>query len=250
MNDRALGLRPLTARSVVLSTLLGSHPPRLPVQSLIRVGGLFGIAEGTVRVALSRMTADGDLLPVDGTYELTARLLARQHDQDETRSPATRTWRGRWDVVIIDRTVRPGAGKTALLGALGTLRLAQLRDGVWLRPDNLVRPWPPSLPAPVTHLRAMPLDDAVGMARRLWPLEKWTTYASALLAAMADAGDPARRFALSAAVLRHLRTDPLLPPALEPPEWPGRHLRREYSRFEADLGRLLRSPMDDHPGLD
>ena len=31
-------LRPLTARSVVLSTLLGSHPPRLPARYLVRVG--------------------------------------------------------------------------------------------------------------------------------------------------------------------------------------------------------------------
>ncbi|MDQ3757078.1 MAG: PaaX domain-containing protein, C- domain protein, partial [Actinomycetota bacterium] len=45
--------RPLTARSVLLSTLLGAHPPELPVQVLVRSGELFGMAEGTVRVALS-----------------------------------------------------------------------------------------------------------------------------------------------------------------------------------------------------
>ncbi|TMR26179.1 hypothetical protein ETD96_41735, partial [Actinomadura geliboluensis] len=45
-------IRPLTARSVVLSTLLGVHPPRLPARHLVRVGDLFGIAEGTIRVCL------------------------------------------------------------------------------------------------------------------------------------------------------------------------------------------------------
>ncbi len=117
MNDRALGLRPLTARSVVLSTLLGSHPPQMPVQSLVRVGGLFGIAEGTIRVALSRMTADGDLRQADGRYELTARLLGRQHQQDESRSPATRPWRGRWDVVVVD-PASPSSVRSAIVGEL------------------------------------------------------------------------------------------------------------------------------------
>lgn len=67
----ALALRPLTARSIVLSTLLGHHPPRLPARALVRVGELFGIAEGTVRVALSRMVAAGDLYQSDGSYALT-----------------------------------------------------------------------------------------------------------------------------------------------------------------------------------
>jgi DNA-binding transcriptional regulator PaaX len=47
----------LPARSVLLSILLGSHPPRLPVRSLVHTAGLFGIAEGTARVALSRLSA-------------------------------------------------------------------------------------------------------------------------------------------------------------------------------------------------
>ena len=53
--------RPLSARSVVASTLLGMRPPRLPTQILVRSGALFGIAEGTTRVALSRMVAAGEL---------------------------------------------------------------------------------------------------------------------------------------------------------------------------------------------
>ncbi|GAA3311907.1 hypothetical protein [Nonomuraea dietziae] len=72
----------LTARSAVLSALLGSHPPRLPSRALVRVGEVFGIAEGTVRVALSRMVAAGDLVQDDGRYELSerpARAAGRHH---------------------------------------------------------------------------------------------------------------------------------------------------------------------------
>ena len=43
-------IRPLTARSVVASTLLGTDPPRLPVAFLVRTGALFGLAEGSALV--------------------------------------------------------------------------------------------------------------------------------------------------------------------------------------------------------
>ena len=48
-------LRPLDARSVVLSTLLGTDPPRMPVARLVRAGEIFGLRPGTVRTALTRM---------------------------------------------------------------------------------------------------------------------------------------------------------------------------------------------------
>ena len=44
--DEQLGLRPLTARSVLLSALLGTTPPRLPVGRLVRAAELFGITIG------------------------------------------------------------------------------------------------------------------------------------------------------------------------------------------------------------
>ena len=81
-----LGLQPLTARSVILSVLLGTHPPRLPVKILVRTAELFGISEGTTRVALSRLAADGDVVAEDRDYRLTARLLDRQRRRPSPRS--------------------------------------------------------------------------------------------------------------------------------------------------------------------
>ncbi len=84
MLDRAE--RPLTARSLIASTLLGTHPPVLPGRLLVRLGELFGIAEGTTRVALSRMVAAGELETEDGRYRLVgAALLARQAAQERGR---------------------------------------------------------------------------------------------------------------------------------------------------------------------
>ena len=50
----------LNARSVILSTLLGTDPPEMPVSALVAVTDLFGLGEGTVRTSLSRMVAPGD----------------------------------------------------------------------------------------------------------------------------------------------------------------------------------------------
>ena len=69
----------LTARSVVASTLLGTHPPRLPGRLLVAFAEEFGINPGTTRVALTRMVDRGELARVDGGhYSLAGALLDRQ----------------------------------------------------------------------------------------------------------------------------------------------------------------------------
>src|SRR5690606_14302717 len=81
--------RRMTARSVLLSVLLGSDPPRLPVNLLVSTTELFGIAEGTARTALSRMTSTGELRAADGRYEIVSeRLLHRQARQTVSRHGA------------------------------------------------------------------------------------------------------------------------------------------------------------------
>ncbi|MFJ9407732.1 PaaX family transcriptional regulator C-terminal domain-containing protein [Streptomyces sp. NPDC101393] len=237
----SLVLRTLTARSIVLSTLLGHHPPRLPARALVRVGELFGVAEGTVRVALSRMVAAGDLRQRDGSYALTARLLERQARQDESRTPRTRTWDGSWEIAVVATAERrPAAERTALRQAMAGLRLAELREGSWLRPANLDRDRPAVATEQCTWLTGTPDGDPAALAGRLWDLDAWALRARALMAALDAAATPADRFTVAAAALRHLLADPLLPGALLPPDWPGGELRRSYDAFETELGDLLR----------
>src|ERR1700709_800870 len=100
-------IRPLTARSVVLSTLLGYHPPALPVRVLVRVGALFDIAESTIRVALTRMVADGAVIAEYGVYRLSDRLLIRQERQEDDRAPRTVPWDGTWEMVVLTGPARP-----------------------------------------------------------------------------------------------------------------------------------------------
>jgi len=234
-----LEIRPLTARSVVLSTLLGVHPPRLPARYLVRVGELFGIAEGTIRVALSRMVTSGDLVQIDGVYALTDRLLARQARQDDSLLPHTRPWDGTWEIAVITTERRPAPDRAALRQAMSELRLAELREGTWLRPANLTRPRPEPVARQCSFLHGRPEGGSADLATSLWDLDAWAASAHALRRALDQATTIAERFTLSAAVLRHLLNDPILPPGLLPPDWPGPALRAHYEHFETTFEQLL-----------
>lgn len=232
---------PLTARSVLLSVLLGSHPPRLPVRALVRVGQLLGVSEGTIRVALSRMTAEGELASEAGWYRLTGRLADRQAALDRGRRPPVRAWRQTWELAVWSDEL--GAGERASLAdACAGAGLAPAREGVWMRPDNLNRAWPESCAGALRVVGRID-GDQVALAARLWDLAGWALEGGQLAAAMDARPDPAGRFALAAAIARHLRTDPLLPAVLLPPAWPGERLRRLYDGYEDELAKLIREAL-------
>src|SRR5271166_2673882 len=156
--DRHLpSITPLTARSVALSTLLGYHPPALPISALVKVGELLGIADRATRVALTRMVKDGDVTVDNGVYRLSERLLRRQAQQDALTSPPTRRWTGGWEMAIVTSTTRPLAERVALRKSMVRHRMGELREGVWMRPDNLSRE--------LDGVIAEPGSVALGLAR-------------------------------------------------------------------------------------
>lgn len=255
MVDDDLGLRPLTARSVMASVLLGSHPPAMAVRSLVRAGDLFGIAEGTTRVALSRMVADGDVETSAGHYRLGPRLAARQADQDRGRHPEMVRWDGAWEIVVVTGATAVERERAAT--ALEALRLAPTPAGTWLRPANLVRHPAQEWPARCRRFEGRPVggeapgggasaraDDDVSLARSLWDLDAWADRGHALLRAFRTAADAAERFVVAAAMLRHLRADPLLPPSLTGASWPAVRLRGAYAAFETELHAILVASTD------
>jgi phenylacetic acid degradation operon negative regulatory protein len=248
--------RPLTARSVVASTLLGTDPPRLPVAFLVRTGALFGLAEGTVRTALSRMVAAGEAsTDGDGWYALSGALVDRQARQQHSRTATTVEWSGRWRLAVVVGGARSAAQRSDLRRAMRQLRLAELRDGVWIRPDNLERPPTPALDVADAQCQwflgdpqlTLEHSDA-DLAARLWDLPAWAGRATSLRRGMyelvtrleaGDTGALADGFVLSASVLRHLLADPLLPRELQPRAWPGAALRADYDRYDAAYRRVL-----------
>jgi phenylacetic acid degradation operon negative regulatory protein len=229
----------LPARSVILSVLLGSHPPQLPVRTLVRTVGLFGISDGTARVALSRLTADGEVTADGGVYGLSERHLARQRAQDAAVRPGTRPWDGGWELLTAaPSTPSPGDPVAA------SRRMARLSAGIWIRPDNLTLQFPALPPGAVLWV-GRPAAGTVEAADRLWDLGGWAGQADDLITTLDAALSPAERLAVAAAMVRHMRDDPLLPETLLPTSWPGAALRRAYDAYRAELGELiegLRSP--------
>lgn len=236
--------RPLTARSVIASTLLGVDPPRLPALALVRSGELFGLSEGATRTALSRMAAAGEVVADDGGYRLAGRLLERHARQQAARESTPRPWDGTWEVHIVAAERRPASARARLRDAARRLRLAEVREGCWARPANLDPQRAPTERAVVADqcltLHGARPDDPAAFVDAFDP-EAWASTARALLEAMGAAQSALDRldtealrdtFVLDAAVVRHLLADPALPEELVPPGWPAGDLRTAFRRFD------------------
>jgi phenylacetic acid degradation operon negative regulatory protein len=141
--------------------------------------------------------------------------------------------------------------RAALRRSMQRLRMGELRDGVWLRPDNLPADRLPEDRAVVdafTRWFTVHPDDDGDLAGLLWDLPAWEARAMDLRRAMAallgrlvdgDTDSLAPGFVVSAAVLRHFNADPLLPRELLGRRWPGDALRADYERYDAAYKALL-----------
>ncbi|MAT03734.1 MAG: PaaX domain-containing protein, C- domain protein [Acidimicrobiaceae bacterium] len=239
-------MRPLNARSIALSTLLGTHPPSLPASSLVALAELFGINGGTMRTALSRLVAAGDVELADGRYTLSARLRARQEAQDSGRRTTTSAWDGRWHTAVATVEHRDLADRRHVRGLMANSRFGELRPTVWMRPSNLA---PPALDDDwvVVTGTASGAAPAV-LVDRLWSTDDLAARATELgrrlheVDARLDPHDPRSiptAFTLAAEILRFLRSDPLLPGELTPADWPVDDLRAAYEGFEHRLQAML-----------
>jgi len=246
--------RPLAPRSLVGSLLLGMRPPRMPASRLVEWCGLFGVAEGTARVALSRMVDRGELVARDGVYELAGHLRARQPAQEWSLAPRIERWKGEWLLGIVEPGARSAAERAALRDAARRLRMVELREAVWARPDNLPRAAAPAEAWAVADQQcrwwtARPDRDAVAAATAQFAPDAWADRARLLERRLRDATqavDPsdgtaiADAFVVGAAALAHVRADPLLPAELCGRRWPGDALREGYRVYREAFGGAVR----------
>ena len=239
-----IGDRPLSARSVLATALLGAPQPHLTVGELVAMASLFGISDGAARTCLWRMVSTGELTSDDGTYTLAGDLLERRQRVDEaSRTAVTRQWDGTWELAVVSLDRRSAADRLALRKAATALHLAELREGVWIRPDNLDPDRLPTLRAVLdrqcVHFHDAATNIPAETIRSLFSLDDWAADARRLTRALRDevdaeaagAADFAYWFGLSVTVVRHLQLDPLLPAELITDEWPGDDLRDVYRRF-------------------
>ncbi len=161
---------------------------------------------------------------------------------------------------MVHADARPAADRAELRAALTALRHAELREGVWLRPDNLPDHVLPDAEACVEERTTRFLtdpDEPVALAASLWDLPGWAGSAHGDLLAEADALAErldrhdatalAPGFSLAAQVLRHLQADPLLPVELTPADWPGPELRGTYDAFDAAFKATLSAWLRSQP---
>jgi phenylacetic acid degradation operon negative regulatory protein len=258
LTDATGGPRPLSARSVIATSLLGAAVAEVRAAHLVRAGALFGIAEGAMRTALWRMAADGEVVAHDGWYRLAGRLLERKDRVDEGQAPVREPWDGTWELAVVAAERRPASERLALRSAALALHLAEVREGTWARPANLPTDRLPAQQAVLDAqcLRFTGASAPEGLGARIFDLDGWSARAGELVAAMdatdparpvltaaADPGEPGRdghvdpdalanAFTLAVAVVRHLQADPLLPDELLPADWPGAALRRRYVAYD------------------
>jgi phenylacetic acid degradation operon negative regulatory protein len=190
-------------------------------------------------VAAGELVADGD------GYRLAGAMLTRLARQDVSRSGPPADWDGGWTMQVVLAETRDAQDRARLRAAATALRLGQLREGVWTRPANLPAGVLPEDEAVVAAqcraFRTEPDGDPAELAAELWDLDAWTARAGELRDRLHVVGDRLATgdldalpdgFVLSAATLRHLQADPLLPRELLPRAWPGDALRSDYKRYD------------------
>jgi len=227
----------LTARNLILNTLLAAEGHGQTVREAIATCALFGIRENSVRVALVRLAADKLIEATGrGTYRLGRRAtaLARDVATWRTAEARVRDWNGGWITVHVGALGR--SNRVALRArnrALALLGLRELDRGLYVRPDNLLG----GVGEVRGRLRKLGLDDAAAVfvatgfdsdrearARTLWDgtaltqsyrstsrkLERWRTRAGSLAPEVAAR----EAFLLGNDAIRLLVFDPLLPEPL------------------------------------
>ena len=227
----------------------GSIHPCCPARALVAAGRAVrhrprhdahrAVADGRRR----RAVGDGD------GYRLVGRLLERKEAQDIGRRPAPRGV-GR----LVDRRRRHRAAPRVAARRAFRTHMANLRMGE-LRPGHVDAP---GQPGPARRRRRAGRRARAARRRRpgrRWPAGCGRCRRSPRPPRTLDA--PARRDAarrsttaaptrlpptitLAAEVVRFLRAEPLLPPALTPQPWPPDALRDRYREFDRALGRTLR----------
>lgn len=206
----------------------------MPIAALVSAAALFGVPGGSLRVAVTRLLAEGQLERAGrGNYRLGGNALAVDRHATGWRNceARLRRWDGRWIAVH-------GAGPDpASERALAWLGFEALRPGLLLRPDN----WKGGVDATRDELRGLglaqealvfrldalsPAEEAA--ARGLWDLEalvRGYRFARSELARSArtlanapEADAMVESFLLGGDVIRQLARDPMLPEALVPCE--------------------------------
>ena len=137
---------------------------------------------------------------------------------------------------------------------MANARMGELRPETWLRPANLAAP--AGIDGTVVIGGQLSGTEPADLVTRLWDLRSMGAHCTALLNELGTcltmlerrgARALARTTMTSAAVVRFLRVEPMLPRRLVPPDWPVDALRDLYADFDRVYGRVLGEALGDQP---
>jgi phenylacetic acid degradation operon negative regulatory protein len=199
------------------------------------------------------MVERGELTAEAGVYELAGAVRRRQSAQDWALTARLDAWNGGWLLGVVTSEARTAPERAALRSAATAARLAEVREGLWTRPDNLPRAatgggaWD-VLDEQCSWWRGRPEDDLPALLAQLFAPQAWAERAEQLVgrlepicAALRDDRHDvlAEGFVTGAAALQHVRRDPLLPAELLPGSWPGERLRTAYETYRVTYGPVV-----------
>ena len=246
----------VSARTVIDGCF--SADGRAPLATVYDVGLAVGFPEQTVRLAIRRMQAAGELQQIGrgraGTLERTpegraaagreVRLLEFAFAQDAGAAP----WDGAWRLHAFTVPESRRTERDALRSALTALGAAPLAPGLYLSPhelrEELAHALSPAtiaerlLSATSRELEVPGCADDSAIAESLWPAAPTRAAYAPLDRVLASPGprgdDPieltARAIMLADALDRALAEDPLLPLELRAADWPPARTRTAFLR--------------------
>ncbi len=225
--------RRATPKSLVLDLLRVTAGRSISVAALVRIGDLFGFTGNAMRVAVTRLVAEGVVESDErGSYRLAAAAIPLVTHVEGWRQGERRlrAWMGDWLAVWLVRGVARGQRQRSLR-ALDLLGFREGLAGLWVRPNNLSEP----ASATFEKLSGFGLEpvaepfvaDAFGAAvverwaSSIWPLRDiergWQRGLDALAKSTAKvplmplSRAAAETFLVGGDAIRRLATDPLLP---------------------------------------
>jgi phenylacetic acid degradation operon negative regulatory protein len=252
---------------LLLTSLLGDfwywRDEHVPSTALVRLLAEFGITADGARAAMRRLAARG-LLTVArsgrttayGIPPRTSEVIVERTHRMLTFGLSAPDWDGRWTVVAFSVPEQDREVRAALRARLRVLRFAALYDGVWVSPHDVAATAREVLDdlgvgtATVLRCTEVPGGSPAGSPRAAFDLEPLAEEYRAFveryepLLAEVEAGrvGPADALRLRTELRvdwRHFpETDPDLPAALLPPDWPRPQAQRVFVQIYDRLGPL------------
>jgi phenylacetic acid degradation operon negative regulatory protein len=254
---RHLNSAPSRTWSVVITVFGDAVVPRggaISLATLTEILGAIGVAEGAVRTAMSRLSADGWLERTrqgrNSFYQLAAKGEATFAEAAvRIYSPHVPAAPGHFRLVLADRPDMRGALQQAGFG--------QAQPGLWVAPDGLAVP--PEAAEAITLLAEADTAAARRLAAQSWPLEAlaeaycrfvaafeplllWLHHGHVLEGVDALAARVLLIHEYRRAVLRH----PPLPRVLLPADWAGDAARALCGELYRSLLPASEAWLDGH----